>query len=72
MNDIVKFHYVGTPIKGWKFFDNFFLWPALYVGSINTYSYGEKYMFTRMISIYFLWFEIGVDIKYGDVDKLKV
>ena len=53
-------------IKAWKFFSSFFLLPTIYVSNLNTYSAGEKYLYTRYIQVSFLWFSIGVQWDYGE------
>ena len=67
-NERVEFQLILIPIKYWKYFHNFYLLPTLYIGSMNTYN-GGKYLFTRIISLYFLWWEIGFVIKYGIANK---
>lgn len=65
----IKLSAIIPPIREWRFFDNFFLTPAIATFSLNTYKYGKDYMYTRYITLYWLWFDISLTWEYGKAYK---
>lgn len=57
--------------KELQFFDDFYLLPTIGFFTLNTYKYGARYLFTRYINIFFLWFSISFQIQHGIPTNLK-
>ena len=58
-------------LKALLLFDDFYLLPTIGSFTLNTYKYGARYLYTRYIDIFFLWFCISFQIQYGTPKDLK-
>lgn len=48
-----------------RYFSCFYVTPTLLTFTMNTYTRGERYMYTRFIGIHFWFWSIELGIKYG-------
>jgi uncharacterized protein YkuJ len=62
-----KFH--GEKIKNFKYFEMFVFTPCIYTFSMNSYDNHEKYYFTRIFCIAWLFYSFEISWKYGKVNN---
>lgn len=60
----IKVNISVQPVKNWRYFDDFYVLPTIYLATINTYSAFSKYQFTRFIDVLWLWFGLSIQWEY--------
>lgn len=57
--------FVGQTFHELGYFYHFFFIPTIATFSENVYGLQRKWLYQRVFAIYFLWWEVSINWKYG-------